>query len=238
LATLSKVQRPELGTTEQLLEEQVDELKNRAIEKKAEIDGPSPFVGVMQSALQELDEKKVECANKKESTAKAEADLPYCEFWVKAFGDNGIRKFIIDGVIPALNAKIAHWLQFLIDGRIRLTFDNKLNDLIERVPSDGDPFVYHAMSGGERRRLNLALAPAFAHITALNSGVSSSIIFLDEVATNIDANGVIGVYNMIVDLAKEKKVFVTTHDQNLLDLLDGCETIKLVKENGFTKIVS
>jgi DNA repair exonuclease SbcCD ATPase subunit len=155
---------------------------------------------------------------------------------VTAFGDSGIRKFVIDGIIPALNSKIAYWLQFLIEGKIKLEFNNELEENIQRHPSDGDPFVYHAMSGGERRRLNLAVSQAFAYVMTLSSGVCPNLVFLDEVTTNIDPIGVYGVYNMIAELAKDRKVFITTHDQNLLDLLEGCESIRLEKKNGFTKL--
>ena len=139
---------------------------------------------------------------------------------------------MIDGVIPALNSRIAYWLQFLIDGRISLQFDNELEEKIERSPPDGDPFVYHAMSGGERRRLNLAVSQAFAHVMMLNSGTCPSLVFLDEVTTNIDQIGVVGVYNMIMELAKSRQVFITTHDGNLREMLDGCEVITIEKKRG------
>jgi len=144
---------------------------------------------------------------------------------------------VIDGIIPALNSRIAYWLQFLIDGRIKLCFNNQLEETIERNPPDGDPFVYYVMSGGERRRLNLSVSQSFAYVMMLNSGVSPSIVFLDEVTTNIDPMGVQGVFNMICELAKEKQVFITTHDHDLLDMLAGYEQINLVKKNGFTKVV-
>jgi DNA repair exonuclease SbcCD ATPase subunit len=165
-----------------------------------------------------------------------EKELPYYEFWSVAFGDSGIRKFVIDGIIPALNAKIAYWMQFLIDGKIDLKFNNELEETIERNPSDGDPFVYYGMSGGEKRRLNLAVSQAFAHVMMLSSGTCPNIVFLDEVTTNIDQIGVVGVYNMIVELAKDRQVFITTHDQNLLELLDGCDLINLEKRKGFTRM--
>lgn len=237
IISLSKVEKPEISINEKLIEEQISELKNQALAKKAEIDGPSPFIVILQEAEEESKEKEKNCEIKKDVLDKANKQLPYYEFWVTAFGDNGIRKFIIDGIIPALNQRVAHWLQFLIDGKIKLSFDNQLEETIERNPSDGDPFVYHAMSGGERRRLNLAVSQAFAHIMMLNSGTSPSLVFLDEVTTNVDPIGVQGVYNMIVEIAKEKQVFVTTHDHDLLDLLAGCETINLRKQNGFTTMV-
>lgn len=238
ITELSKVEKPIISVNEKIIEEQILELKNQALSKKDEIDGPSPFAVIMEEALKESDERSKDCEIKKEELNEANKKLPYYEFWVKGFGEFGIRKFIIDGIIPALNNRIAYWLQFLIDGKISLSFDNELSETIERNPSDGDPFVYHAMSGGERRRLNLAVSQAFAHIMMLNTGTSPSVVFLDEVTTNVDQQGVQGIYNMILELAKEKQVFVTTHDQGLIDLLIGCETINLKKENGFTTLAN
>ena len=142
-------------------------------------------------------------------------------YWLTAYGDNGIRKWVVDGIIPALNSRIAYWLQFLIDNKISIKFDNQLNEIIERNPPDGDPYVYHAMSAGQRRRINLAVSQAFAHIMMTSTGNVPSLVFLDEVTTNIDPLGVQGIYNMIGELAEEKQVFITTHDQDLIRMLDG-----------------
>jgi DNA repair exonuclease SbcCD ATPase subunit len=236
IATLNKIKQPEAGTNERILEEQIEELKNQAVAKKEEYEGDSPFVDIHKSAQEEVGVKQKEVDDKKVELAGAEEELPYYEFWVKAFGDKGIRKFVIDGIIPALNSRTAYWLQFLIDGKINLTFDNQLVETIERNPSDGDPFVYAQMSMGEKRRLNLTVSQAFAHVMMINTGCVPSCVFLDEVTTNIDPVGVVGVYNMITELAKDRQVFITTHDSGLLEMLAGTDEIHLVRQGGFTKL--
>ncbi len=163
--------------------------------------------------------------------------MPYYEFWVKAFGDTGIRKYIIDGIIPTLNERIEYWLQFLIDNKIKLTFSNELDETIDRYPFNGRPYIYHGMSGGQRRRLNLTVAAAWAFISALNSGAAPSIIFLDEVTMNMDIVGIQGIFRMICELAKEKQVFVIDHNENLLQMLDGCDTIYLEMQDEISKKV-
>jgi DNA repair exonuclease SbcCD ATPase subunit len=235
---LMKVKKPEVGTDEKVIEGQIEELKLQLANKQLEIDGPTPYVEILKNSNEEVEQKSQECQLKKFELDEAEKELPYYEFWVRAFGDSGIRKFVIEGIIPALNSRVAHWLQFLIDGKIKLNFNNELEPTIERNPSDGDPFVYYAMSGGERRRLNLAVSQAFAYIMMINSGASASLVFLDEVTTNIDPAGVEGVYNMIQELAKTRQVFVTTHDRDLQEMLLGAETINLVKKDGFTTLNS
>jgi len=237
LADLNRVEKPKSDDLRQnLVNQQIVSLKDQISEKQNEISGESPFKKIVDSLDKEIGEKNSAIADAESSLASLEKELPYYEFWSVAFGDSGIRKFVIDGIIPALNARIAYWMQFLIDGKIDLKFNNELEETIERNPSDGDPFVYYGMSGGEKRRLNLAVSQAFAHVMMLSSGTCPNIVFLDEVTTNIDQIGVVGVYNMIVELAKDRQVFITTHDQNLLELLDGCDLISLEKKKGFTRM--
>jgi DNA repair exonuclease SbcCD ATPase subunit len=233
---LNKIDKPKnKDVSAKIIEEKINNINEQIINKEKELE-VSPFVKIIESVNKDLEENLKLTEEKKQKIEEIEKDIPYYDFWVTAFGDSGIRKFVIDGIIPALNSRIAYWLQFLIDGKIKLEFNNELEEKIERNPSDGDPFVYHAMSGGERRRLNLAVSQAFAYIMSLSSGVCPSIVFLDEVTTNIDPIGVQGVYNMITEMSKDRKVFITTHDQNLLDLLEGCDLIRLEKFEGFTKI--
>lgn len=237
ISKLSTIQKPDIGSYEKILEQQLIKLKEETVAKEEEIKNPSPFMDILVSAKEEIKTKKQECQDKKKELDIFEEELPYYEFFVKAFGQDGIRRFVIDGILPALNSRVAYWLQFLIDSKISLVFNNQFEEVVERNPSDGDPFVYHAMSGGERRMLNLSVSQAFAHIMMLNSGTAPSLTFLDEVTTNIDQIGVQGVYNMIMELAREKQVFVTTHDHDLLEMLSGCDTIELQKQAGFTTLV-
>jgi DNA repair exonuclease SbcCD ATPase subunit len=237
LSRLERVEKPSSDNSRaSVIEGQIGALTTQLADKTKELEGDTPFKSIIDSLSEEIAAKSEEIEGQSLALSAMEKDLPYYDFWQQGFGDSGIRKFVIDGIMPALNSRIAHWLQFLIDGRISLKFDNELEEKIERNPSDGDPFVYHAMSGGERRRLNLAVSQSFAHVMTLSSGTCPSLVFLDEVTTNIDQMGVVGVYNMIMELAKDRQVFVTTHDQNLLELLDGCELLTLEKNGGFTRL--
>lgn len=234
---LSKIQKPEMNAQQQVLEEQLKQLKNQILLKKQEYEGESPYIKIIEKDKVDVEKNKNNLESKKLELDKSSEILPYYEFWVKAFGEQGIRKFVIDGIIPTLNNRINYWLNYLIDNKIKLEFDNELNEKIERNPSDGDEYVYSAMSGGERRRLNLAVSQAFSYITTLTTGSCPSLVFLDEVATNIDQVGVANVFNMIKELSKERQVIVTTHDKALLEFLDGVDVINLVKKGGITTII-
>lgn len=232
----SQVKEPQVGARELVIREQIEELKRRLESKRDEIANHDPYVDIIKQTQTELDGLIAKIDSVKLEIAEGEELIPYYDYWVYGFGDDGIRAYIIDGILPALNARINYWLQFLIENKIQLTFDNKFEVTIERNPKDGDPFVYNATSGGERRRINLAISQAFAHVMMLSSGTCPSLISLDEVALNVDVPGVHGIYKMIQELARDRQVFVTTHDPNLTDLLNSCDVLTVVKEDGFTTV--
>lgn len=216
-----------------LLHQKIENLQEQIEFKEAESD---PFVIVVQNSKEELSKLKIDSRAFKEEINELDGQLPYYDFWIKAFGDTGIRSFVIGEIIPILNDRINYWLQFLIDNKIKLSFNNELEEKIEREPFDGDLFVYNAMSGGEHQRIDLGIALAFAQVMMLTSGTCPSIISLDEVGTNLDRPGIQAVFNMICELSKERQVLITTHDPDLQEMLSGYDTIKAIKENGFTKI--
>ena len=237
LIQLHRVAKPNAESDVLLVQQQVEGLKNQARVKAVEVNGTSPFGKIRAEATQEHIKKTEEYLAKKIEIHESEQFIPYYKYWVDAFSDTGIRKYVIDGIIPALNDRVAYWLNFLIYGNITLTFDNELNETIKRIPEDGDPFIYQQMSGGEQRRLNLAVTMAFAHVMMLSSGTTPSVVFLDEVAINIDDNGIDGIYAMIRELSTDRQVFVTDHNPLLLDLLQHDDCLMLERKDRFTKKV-
>jgi DNA repair exonuclease SbcCD ATPase subunit len=232
----SQIKEPNIGSKEILLNEQINEISKRIESKKYELDYQDPYVEIINQTLQEKASLEASFGECKIAISSMESLVPYYEFWIDGFGDDGIRAYVIDGMLPALNSRINYWLQFLIDNKITLKFDNKFDVIIERNPPDGDPFVYNATSGGERRRINLAISQAFAHVMMLSAGTCPSVISLDEVALNVDLPGIHGIYKMICELSKERQVLVTTHDSNLTELLNSCNVLTVVKKDGFTEI--
>lgn len=232
---LSKIKEPRAEGNELLVQQNIENLTSQKESKITEKDGETPFDEIIKNDKEELAKIDKTVKLKEKEIKEIEKEVPYFDYWISGFGETGIRKWIIEGIIPDLNKRVNYWLQFLIDNMITLSFDNELQEKIERNPPDGDPYIYYAMSTGQRRRLNLAVGHSFAYITELSSDAIPNIIFLDEVTTNVDPLGVQGIYNMIRELSETKQVFITTHDQDLIKMLDGSSKISLIHENGFTK---
>jgi DNA repair exonuclease SbcCD ATPase subunit len=230
---LIKLSKPDGNSASLLLEQKIHNLEENLSIKIKEVD---PYIKILETVNKELDKSIEDVKIYEKEISDLEEQLPYYEFWIDAFGDNGIRSFVIDEIIPMLNSRINYWLQFLIDNKITLNFNNKLEETIERNPPDGDPFVYNALSGGEHRRIDLAISQAFAHVMMLTSGACPNICCLDEIGTNLDRPGITAIYKMICELSRERQVLVTTHDPDLQDFLQGYDTITVVKSDGFTRI--
>jgi DNA repair exonuclease SbcCD ATPase subunit len=235
LNRLIQIRKPDASSGQRILEVEIKNLQEQITKKQEEIAGPSPYVQIIATALKDKEDKVAECDAQAIELRKAETEVPFYDYWVKAFGDKGIRRFVVDGIIPALNSRIAYWLQYLIGGKIIVEFDK---DLEVKITRNGTDAHYPAGSNGEKRRINLAVSQAFAYVMMLNAGRCPSVVFLDEVTGGgIDIAGVTGVYNMIFELAKERQVFVTTHNQKLLAMLDGCQKLTLVKENDVSTLL-
>ena len=237
LIDLEKIKKPEQSDNDLIVNEKIKVLQESIVEKKKSLEEDSPYQELLDKNKNDLQVLLEKIKDIKSSIKSSEELTPYYDFWTDAFGDDGIRKIVIDEIVPALNSKLEYWLQILIDNKLHIVFDDGLSEVISKDPNKDKELIYSVLSNGQKRRINLAVNQAFAHLMMLSHGVSPSLVFLDEVSSNIDQIGIQGIYNMICELSKEKKVFITTHDSDLLSLLYGCQTVNLEMKNGETKIV-
>ena len=231
ISLLQKIQPPDSSKKKAGLEEKIKLLNESIAKAKGELDASSPYEDMIAETTTKIESSKQVIDEKNANLVELKQLSDYYSFWTVAFGDSGIRKYVIDEIIPALNANVNYWLSFLIDNKLQIQFDNELNETISKYPEEKN-LLYHVLSNGQRRRINLALSQSFAHVMSLNTGRFPSLVFLDEVTTNIDPVGVEGIYNMICELSKDKQVIVTTHDHDLLELLNGCQELNLRMQDG------
>lgn len=234
---LALIKEPNTNTEKSVIEKEIEVLKIRAKELKSELLGSSPYEKVIKDLEKDISDSIEIIGKKKDSIKEIEKDIPYLEFWIDAFGDSGIRRWVVDSIIPMLNKKLKYLMMILDNNRLKIEFDNELRESIYKNIDDKDvKFKYHTLSAGQRRRLNLATNQSFAHIMIDSVGSCPSVVFLDEVTTNIDPIGVLGIFNLICELSEDRQVFVTTHDVDLLEMLSGCDVLNLEMKNGISKL--
>ena len=234
---LSAIKEPESNSVKKVLQAEIELLTKEARELKNEYENVSPYSEIISNLIEDKKEADEVVEVKKQKIQEAEKEIPYYSFWVDAFGDKGIRKWVVDGIVPALNSRLMYWMQILDNNRLKIEFNNELEESIFKIINDEQiDFFYHTMSAGQKRRLNLAVSLSFAHVMSLTTGACPSMMFLDEVTTNIDPIGVSNIYHMICELAEDRQIFITTHDNDLLSMLSGADLLNLRMESGISRI--
>jgi DNA repair exonuclease SbcCD ATPase subunit len=61
-------------------------------------------------------------------------------------------------------------------------------------------------------------------------------MFFDEVAENLDQDGLDGLYILLSELKKTKNLFVITHNNYLKSLMDNVKTLTITKSKGTSSI--
>lgn len=232
---LVSIKKP-LCSKESLTRKQAEKshLEKLLLDKESQVD-KNPYAEIITDLNKSLSEAQVILGENEKEISKNEELLPYYNFWIKGFGDTGVKSFVIEQIIPILNQQINYWLQFLIDNKIIVKFDKFLNVEIER-PNDLGYFTYNQGSGGEKKRIDLAITLAFAYITKLRSNSNNNFIFLDELAESIDV--VEGIRRTLAELSKSCTVFLITHRPDLLNDLENKKKITIRKDGGFSKILT
>lgn len=182
--------------------------------------------GLIQNNKEKVDKVEKEIKDKEKS-------LELLKFWDKALSETGLIKYVVRNILDYFNDRCNFYLHFLTNNIISVEFDEELK---ETVYIKGEPTYYISLSGGESRKLNLAIMMALQNIVELTQKNQSDIILFDEVAENLDKEAILGLHELFLELTKTKQIFVITHNPYLLDLLDGSDKIKVVKKNGFTSL--
>jgi len=169
------------------------------------------------------------------SKVKAENKLDYevMRFWEKAFSQHGIIKFIIKNILEYLNGRVNYYLSFLTNSKYTLLFDEELK---EKVTTNDQDIQYISLSGGEKRKVNLAVTMALKDLLLLTDRTQSNILFLDEIAENLDEEGIQGLFSLLQEIKKDKLIFIITHNKYLKTLLHSAPRLSIIKSEGVSKI--
>jgi DNA repair exonuclease SbcCD ATPase subunit len=146
--------------------------------------------------------------------------------------DSVIRKKIIDQNLAYLNIRLTHYLT-----EIGLPHTVKFkSDLEVEINMYGKEFDFDNLSRGERTRLILALSWTFRDVYESMNG-KLNLLFLDEILDNgVDSAGIESAVTILKTMARhsDRNIFLISHRDECISRIS--ETIKVVKENGFTTI--
>jgi DNA repair exonuclease SbcCD ATPase subunit len=173
--------------------------------------------------------------NEEEVKKSNELNYEVMRFWERAFSEQGIIKYFIRNILDYLNFKTNEYLSILTNNQFSISFNEELE---ETIINNGRKLSFMSLSGGEKRKINLAVMLSLQSLLTHTSKEQSNIIFFDEIAENMDEDGCQGIHNLLKSLKEEDKtVFLITHNSHLKSLLDGCQILTIEKRNGESRII-
>jgi DNA repair exonuclease SbcCD ATPase subunit len=145
-------------------------------------------------------------------------------------GDDGVKNLAVKTILPGLNTTIAQMVsQMHLSFHIR--FDDKFNCLINHLGEDVNP---RTLSTGERKKADFIIVIAIVKLLKLRFP-QLNILFLDEISSSVDADGVYGILKILNAVIKENNLntFVINHTVLPQEIFD--KKIEIYKDNGFSK---
>jgi DNA repair exonuclease SbcCD ATPase subunit len=158
------------------------------------------------------------------------------KFWEVAFSEKGLIRYIVRNILDYFNLKCNEYVSILTNNQFSIEFSDELS---ETIKNNGILTKYISLSGGEKRKVNLAIMLALQDMSSKVSRTNCNLLFFDEVCDNIDDSGIHAVNNLLNTLNSqypEKKVLVITHNSLLQDLLGESQSITVRKRKGISKV--
>jgi DNA repair exonuclease SbcCD ATPase subunit len=183
--------------------------------------------------IETSEEKLKELEDKIESLQKELLILENAKF---VLSEEGVKTYIIKKMLSVLNSQLNFYLKTL-DAPCRCEFDEMFEETIYN--DKGTECSYFNFSGGERKRIDIAVLFMFQDVLRMQTGIGFNLSMYDELLdTGLDDKGIDKVLDVLKDKATKnnESIYIVSHKSSAKTNIDNI--ILLSKENGVTKIVT
>ena len=180
---------------------QIEQLSRK---KEQESGQESPNVEEFKKSIEELEEKM--SLSKDNIAASKDKELYYKEL-NRIFGEDGVKKSIIAGIIKPINHFISENMK-----KMGIPFEVKLDETFTaEIRQFGSAIESDSLSTGENKRVNIAILIAYLKLIRTKRHIN--ILFLDEVFSSIDIEGIDSILTLLKSFANEYNIniFVVHH---------------------------
>ncbi|MDP1712244.1 MAG: AAA family ATPase [Candidatus Nanopelagicaceae bacterium] len=206
--------------------------QERAIAEKRNED--NPYNTTITATEKKIVEKKAKLEEAKKKASKIDKMLLHLQYLHGMYGDrNKLKSLILADLVPYLNTRLSYYLEAMGSER-KLEFNQFLQ-------CKSDRWDYEFFSGGERKRVDVALMFALYDLHSAIYGRQCNFLVLDEVDGRLDAQGVQAFVDVVwKDFApngrsdRPDSVFVISHKTEMVDAFPN--KLLVVKKDGKSRI--
>ena len=206
---------------------EIDKLAQKKASQTAPVNTtPSVNIQEFQNTIEELEDKKI--VSKDNITVCKEKDLYYKEM-NRIFGEDGVKKSIISGIIKPINHFIAENIK-----KMSLPFEVRLDETFTaEIKQLGLVIEHDSLSTGEQKLTNISILIAYLKLIRTKRHIN--ILFLDEVFSSVDIDNIQRILVLLKSFANEYNIniFVVHHAVLNQEMFDR---ILLIEKNIFSSI--
>lgn len=226
LKTLSEKTTTSFNDLNYLLRNYKAQIEKLTSKKSKESGKESVNIQEFQNTIIELEDKKT--VSQDGSTICKEKEMYYKEL-NRILSEDGVKKAIISGIIKPINHFVSENVKKML-----LPFDVKLDETFTaEIKSLGISIEHDSLSTGETKKINIAILIAYLKLIRTKKHIN--ILFLDEVFSSIDLEGIDSILLLLKSFANDYNIniFVVHHAILSEEMFD--KILKINKE-VFTSI--
>ena len=184
-----------------------------------------------------IENVKKEIKESEDKIQKLQKQLLILETAKFVVSEEGVKSYIVKKMLSVLNSQLNFYLKTL-----NAPCTCEFNELFEETiyNSNGKECSYFNFSGGERKRIDIAILFMFQDILKLQTGVSFNISMYDELFDSaLDESGVLNVMDILKERVEktQETIYIISHNKTASSMT-FTNTILLEKKNGTTFIVT
>lgn len=196
-------------------------------EHRALMSAPNPVQQQQAVGAQRIEQLQAEVWQAEQQAVAWRDEHGVCDFWVTAFGNKGLRNYVLDHRLREMTDAANQWVRLLTAGTIWVRFEtqkmgrstkklsNEITIRVFRFQPDGKIVErnFKSWSGGEKKRVAWGIDFGLSRLIAARATKRYELLILDEVFRHVDAAGGEAVVEMLQALRRERSsIFVIEHD--------------------------
>jgi len=187
--------------------------------------------------MQEYHQLQTELNVAKEQLKITSEENVYYEFITQILSDSGVRSYVFRKVLPIINMRLKAYLR-----KLGLEFDLEFNTTFDATIRyrKQHQYKYHNLSGGQKRRVDLALLLTFIDLVKMENSLNSNVLVLDEVLdSSLDYDGISRFLDILHHRTLDDPniaIFLITHRDELSTDARFDRIYTVEKRNGFSNL--
>ena len=227
--TLEQAQQILLNKT--VLEKRKTNISERLEEISKTVNPYCAIIADLHKTVKQANQDVTEC---EEEIKQLDTLFAHYKYIYRSYSDRRkIKKWLLSELIPFLNDRVHYYLS-----KLDIDIDIKFSSTLD---AETDRWGYEFCSGGERKRIDLAIMFGLYDLYMSIYGQQCNIMVLDEVDSRLDKKGVEAFCEIVHDISTNNDnrpcpstIFVISHKQELKSMFPSQITIK--KHNSFSVI--